>query len=336
MCSGGGGGRALCVLERWAREGPVGVSAAQREASLRAKEVPQSHTRAETAGCCSASVPYHMGKPRDHRRPFPGPSPSSAPCPEAALPRRGAGKQSMALSRSPHPLPTPTDSTGPEGTHLHQKRFGIYVSHLPPPWPSFPFSHHSEHPDRIPFHGASSAACALCTRRPGCTHLLGYKRDGRELPARRSLTGRIKRRQGNDYCVQRSIRAELWRKVVSSVRTGGEMQSRPCCTREPAGRHCADLLCSIPPVPNSNPFPCPAVPNPGCNTPGNSRSPRCSPSGPANCCAGREMGAGTAIPAGEKQRRFGTAFCCSPLPSRCCLQGAEEPSQGRGRSPKET
>lgn len=72
LYSGGGGGSALCVLKRWARVGPLGVSTEHtKEASLCAKEVPLSHTHAKTAECCSASVPHHMGKLRDHQRPFP-------------------------------------------------------------------------------------------------------------------------------------------------------------------------------------------------------------------------------------------------------------------------
>ena len=84
----------------------------------------------------------------------------------------------------------------------------------------------------------------------------------------------------------------------------------------------AELLCSLPHCPSSNPFLCLSEPKPGCNTPGNRCSPRCSPSGPANlpCWAG--AGAGTGLPPGLQQRRFRPARCRSPLPSRRCWQGA--------------
>jgi len=69
----------------------------------------------------------------------------------------------------------------------------------------------------------------------------------------------------------------------------GEKYSPGHAVLESAGRQ------SVPTSPaNSSrsqvqPLPLSRGAQPGCNMPGNSRSPRCTPFGPANCCAGQEM-----------------------------------------------
>lgn len=69
----------------------------------------------------------------------------------------------------------------------------------------------------------------------------------------------------------------------------------------------AELLCSLPHRPSSNPFLCPSIYNPGCNTPGNRCSSRCSPSGPADLLCSRAAAPGSsrdgAQPCGQRRSR---------------------------------
>jgi len=93
--------------------------------------------------------------------------------------------------------------------------------------------------------------------------------------------------------------------------------------REPTGQQSTlELLRSPPRCPSSSPFLCPSEPSPGCNTPGNRCSPRCIPSGPADLLCWAGAGAGTGVLPGLQQCRFRPARRRSPLPSRCCWQGA--------------